>query len=572
MLIEGTDPFATAKPDARLGCRSQLLGFYKGIGSCCSVEPIDSRIGDRAQFDTGTSCRIGSAIFLALDLILEKCAYFASILMKTAAYIACLVALSLGGCSTLPRAGPTASEVAAAGQAESEVLFDVVDVDDRVVSTLLSQPKESFHARFEKDGNPPELKIAVGDTISVTIWESAAGGLFSAGPAPQLPTGSRPTTEPLAPESPQPPPTETPTQPIPGIDQLLSPPNQPPGAPPEMPFGAPNRPSGAPAERTPSGQPPSGNVRQTGPLSSEAVEPTSESRSATIPDQQVAPSGTISVPYAGQVPAAGRTPAEVQQTIEALLASKALGPQALVIVKKSDANAITVAGEVVPSARVQLSLGGDRLLQVIAAAGGAAGVAAAGGAAGAAAGGITAPLYETFVRLSRNGVTVTIPFERLVADSAEDIYARPGDVLTLVRIPQTFSVFGATGRNDSITFDAERLTLSQALAKSQGLRDDLANPKGVFLFRYELASMVRALGQPLAARASDGVSPVAYRFDFSDANSYLLADQFPVHDKDIIFVADAGAVQVQKLFTLLQTVTGPVITGLLVCRSGNTKC
>jgi len=626
MLIEGTDPFATAKPDARLGCRSQLLGFYKGIGSCCSVEPIDSRIGDRAQFDTGTSCRIGSAIFLALDLILEKCAYFASILMKTAAYIACLVALSLGGCSTLPRAGPTASEVAAAGQAESEVLFDVVDVDDRVVSTLLSQPKESFHARFEKDGNPPELKIAVGDTISVTIWESAAGGLFSAGPAPQLPTGSRPTTEPLAPESPQPPPTETPTQPIPGIDQLLSPPNQPPGAPPEMPFGAPNRPSGAPAERTPSGQPPSGNVRQTGPLSSEAVEPTSESRSATIPDQQVAPNGTISVPYAGQVPAAGRTPAEVQQTIEALLTSKALGPQALVIVKNSDANAVTVAGEVVPSGRVQLSPGGDRLLQVIAAAGGtttptpaggaagvataggtttptpaagaagvaaaggAAGVAAAGGAAGAAsaggvaggataggatgaaAGGITAPLYETFVRLSRHEVTVTIPLERLVADPAEDIYARPGDVLTLVRIPQTFSVFGATGRNDAITFEAANITLSQALAKSQGLRDDLANPKGVFLFRYEPAPILRALGQPLAARASDEGSPVAYRFDLSNANSYLLANQFPVRDKDIIFVADAGAVQIQKLFTLLQTVTGPVITGLLVCRTGNLKC
>jgi len=133
-------------------------------------------------------------------------------------------------------------------------------------------------------------------------------------------------------------------------------------------------------------------------------------------------------------------------------------------------------------------------------------------------------------------------------------------------------VFGATGRNTSITFDAEKLTLSEALAKSQGLRDDLANPKGVFLFRYEPASIVRALDQPLATTTHNGTSPVAYRFDFSDANSYLIADQFPVRDKDIIFVADAGAVQIQKLFTVLQTVTGPVITGLLVCRSGNIKC
>src|SRR5271165_7104854 len=138
--------------------------------------------------------------------------------MKPAAYLACLIliALSLGGCSMLPSAGPMASEVAAAGQAENEVLFDVVEVDNHVVSTLLAQPKESFHARFEKDGNPPELKIAVGDTVSVTIWESAAGGLFSEAPAPQLPSGARPATEPLAPESPRPP-TETPTGPTPEI-------------------------------------------------------------------------------------------------------------------------------------------------------------------------------------------------------------------------------------------------------------------------------------------------------------------------------------------------------------------
>jgi polysaccharide export outer membrane protein len=468
--------------------------------------------------------------------------------------------------------------VTAAGQAGNEVLFDVVEVDNHVVSTLLAQPKESFHARFEKDSNPPELKIAVGDTVSVTIWESAAGGLFSeAPPEPQLPTGSRPGTEPLAPESPRPP-FETPAGPIPETDQLLGAPNQLPGAAPETP------PSQA-------GQPLSGNIPQVVPFPNEATGTAVNQRSATIPDQQVAPDGAIVVPFAGQVPAAGRTPVEVQQTIETLLASKALQPQALVIVKKSTANTVTVAGEVVPGARVPLSPGGDRLLQVIAAAGGVtrpagiaaagvittpAGIAAAGGittpAGIAAAGGITAPIFETFVRLSRDGVTATIPFERLVADPAEDIYARPGDVLTLVRIPQTFSVFGATGRNDLITFDAEKLTLIEALAKSQGLRDELANPKGVFLFRYEPAAIVRALDQPIATRAADGISPIAYRFDFSDANSYLIADQFPVRDKDIIFVADAGAIQAQKVFTALQTITGPVITGLLVCRSGGTRC
>src|SRR6516165_7759247 len=169
--------------------------------------------------------------------------------MNLAALFACFTALSLGGCSIIPSAGPTASEVSDAGQAGNEVLFDVVEVDNHVVSTLLAQPKESFHARFEKDGNPPEIKIAVGDTVSVTIWESAAGGLFSEAPAPQLPTGSRPGIEPLAPESPRPP-VETPVGPIPETEQLLGARNQLPGAPPETPARQ-------------AGQPPSGNIPPT---------------------------------------------------------------------------------------------------------------------------------------------------------------------------------------------------------------------------------------------------------------------------------------------------------------------
>src|SRR5271166_384697 len=112
--------------------------------------------------------------------------------MKPLALVACLAALLLSGCSLLPGAGPIAGDVVGQGQEESgEILFDVVDVDRRVVSTLLAQPKESFQARFKKDGGPAEIKIAIGDTVSVSIWESAAGGLFSeAPPAPSF-GGSR---------------------------------------------------------------------------------------------------------------------------------------------------------------------------------------------------------------------------------------------------------------------------------------------------------------------------------------------------------------------------------------------
>jgi polysaccharide biosynthesis/export protein len=154
--------------------------------------------------------------------------------------------------------------------------------------------------------------------------------------------------------------------------------------------------------------------------------------------------------------------------------------------------------------------------------------------------------------------------ETLVSDPAENIYAWPGDVLTLVRIPQTFSVFGATGQNTEVNFNAEKVTLAEALAKAGGLQDLRANPAGVFLFRFEPPPVITALNAPPLPIGPGGSSPVVYRLDLSDANSYFFAQRFPVEDKDIIYVANAPLNELQKFFTLLNTLTGPVITGIVV--------
>src|ERR1700720_1794481 len=227
--------------------------------------------------------------------------------MKLLVFLFCLMALSAGGCSWIPRAGPSTSDVLEQGQAGGEILFDVVPVDDRVVNTLIAQPKERFALRFKKDVQPPEVKIAIGDTVSVLIWESAAGGLFSETPPAPAPIGGRSGIEPLAPES----------------------------RPPAGEFGIPRPP-------TETGRPQEEQRPNPGESFSTEAAAAGGRRSATIPDQEVGTDGAISVPYAGRVPAAGRLPTEVQQAIEARLAEKALGPQVLVIVKKSAVNAVTV--------------------------------------------------------------------------------------------------------------------------------------------------------------------------------------------------------------------------------------
>jgi polysaccharide export outer membrane protein len=383
--------------------------------------------------------------------------------MKALAVIGVLASVIVAGCSALPTAGPTASDVKGQEVKDNLTRFDLVSIDDNVVTTLLALPAESFHVRFKKYGRPPQPKIGIGDSVVVSIWEAAGGGLFGASPTDHVSAGSR---------------------------------------------------------------------------------------SVTIPEQIVARDGGISVPFADRVPAAGRLPVEVQKTIEQRLAEKAIEPQVIVTVTKSLSTSVTVAGEVVSGARVPLSLKGDRLLDLIAAAGGA-----------------QAPVYETFVRLSRDGITATIPMEALVSDPAENIYAYPGDVLTLVRLPQSFTAFGATGTNMQVNFTAERMTLVEALAKAGGLQDQRSDPAGVFLFRFEPPDIVNALGRPQLQTGPDGSSPIVYQLDLSDAKSYFLAQRFAMHDKDIIYVANADFNELQKFFSLLNTLTGPIITGIVVKNS-----
>jgi polysaccharide export outer membrane protein len=272
-----------------------------------------------------------------------------------------------------------------------------------------------------------------------------------------------------------------------------------------------------------------------------------------IPDQVVGADGAISVPYAGRILVAGRTPFQVQQTIEQRLAEQLVQPQSIVSVTKATSNSVTVLGEQATAARVPLSAGGDRLLDVI-----------------ASAGGSKAPFYETSIRLTRNGQTATLPMTALVSDPAENIFAWPGDIIALAQAPRKFSVFGATFNNSQVPFDADRLDLAQAIAKSGGLQDQRADPEGVFLFRFEPPAVVSALGVPDLANQPGRNSPILYHLNLRQIDGYFLAERFPVEDRDLIYVANAPMTELQKFFTLIGTLSGPLVTGVVLTHGSGT--
>jgi polysaccharide export outer membrane protein len=107
-----------------------------------------------------------------------------------------------------------------------------------------------------------------------------------------------------------------------------------------------------------------------GPVSGGSQGGLAGAQSATVPNQTVDQTGTIVVPFAGEIRAAGRTTGQVQAAVVAALRGKATDAQVLVQIVQTNENAVTVAGDVNHPGRFPLATSGTRLLDAISTAGG----------------------------------------------------------------------------------------------------------------------------------------------------------------------------------------------------------
>ena len=377
--------------------------------------------------------------------------------------IFCVLACFLTGCA-LPEAGPKSSRILEESSLRGSPPFALVDVNSPTMAANVERPSPSLAGRFGEGPRDPGLRIAVGDVVSVSLWEAPPGSLFG-----------------------------TATSNI----------------------GQPQQSSGS---------------------------------SVTIPPQIVSGDRTISIPYVGRISVAGRTPAQVEKMVVAALAGKAIQPQALVNVQQSTANTVTVTGEVAGGARVPLSPAGDRVLDVI-----------------AAAGGLRAGVTESVVYVTRRGVTMAVPFDKIVQSPRENIRLRPEDVVTVVREPKTFTILGATAQNGEVPFSSQSVTLANALARAGGLQDNRADVSGVFLLRYEPLDIARRVvppNNPLLRRG--GPVPIVYRFDLKNGTTLLAMQNFEIQPRDIVYVSNAGSIDFQKFMGLFQGITSQALSATSV--------
>lgn len=282
----------------------------------------------------------------------------------------------------------------------------------------------------------------------------------------------------------------------------------------------------------------------------EAVRPTTVSSGLQLPQQMVDLNGRLTVPFAGSVQAAGRTPQQIERDIRNRLQGKANDPQVVVRRVTNATASVAVLGDVAKSGLVPLSAKGERLLDIL-----------------AAAGGSTHPLSKSVVQVTRNERSFTLPLRSVVSDGRQNIVLRPGDVVTVHFQPFTFTALGATGSNAEVPLEGTEVTLSQALGRVGGLQDNRADIKGVFVFRFEDPAAVDPALLTGARATSDGKIPVIYRVDLTNPATFLVAQTFPIKNKDVLYTANAPLTEFAKFVNIVSSLTYTVVNlGTTVAR------
>src|SRR5882757_3178509 len=264
-----------------------------------------------------------------------------------------------------------------------------------------------------------------------------------------------------------------------------------------------------------------------------------------LPPQAVDQKGSIYVPYAGEIPAAARTLPEIQQAIVARLRNRAIEPQVVVSLNQQHSSVVSVLGDVNTPGVFALNSVGERLMALI-----------------ARAGGPKFEAVESYVTLQRDGKKVRVLLSRVVHDPNENIFIRPNDVIFITREAPTFTALGALnqnvfGFNSEIPFDVETLTLAQAMGKSGGLNDNQSDPAEVFVYRYEDRRFVEKFGVDTKRFVYDRI-PTIYHLNIRDPSGMLLAAGFQMHTKDVMYVANAKVVDYYKLLGLINNTANAV--------------
>lgn len=252
--------------------------------------------------------------------------------------------------------------------------------------------------------------------------------------------------------------------------------------------------------------------------------PAGERRTPQESGLRVQADGSFFYPYIGQVEARGRTPEDIREELTERLTEFIPDPQIEVRVVSYKSQGVSVTGEVEAPSRQPLTDVPLTLLDAI-----------------NAAGGLTKEADPRTVKVRRGSRNYTVDMQAFLEEAvgANNPVLQNGDVISVGRLAlQEAYLLGQVVKPSTVDLTRENVTLTQALTRVGGLREDQADARGIFVFR----------DTPM------GIT--VYQLDASNPTAFLIGTRFVILPQDVIYVTTAPLHRWNRLITsLLPTLT-----------------
>jgi polysaccharide biosynthesis/export protein len=250
-----------------------------------------------------------------------------------------------------------------------------------------------------------------------------------------------------------------------------------------------------------------------------------------LSEVQVDGAGFIFVPYAGRIKAADNTPEALRKIITDKLSAQTPDPQVTVARVAGDGSTVSVMGGVGAQGVFPITQPTRTLSAML-----------------AKAGGVVIEPEIAQITVTRGSKSGKVWLKDLYSNSRMDIALRPGDVILVEKDQRTFTALGATGAQNRVPFETQKLSAVEAIAQVGGLATNFADPTGVFVLRDETEGIARqVLGRPDLS----GTQRVAYVIRLTDPDGLFNARDFMIRDGDTVYVTEAPYVQWQKILSVL---------------------
>lgn len=246
--------------------------------------------------------------------------------------------------------------------------------------------------------------------------------------------------------------------------------------------------------------------------------------------------GNLAFPYLSRpIHAAGQTIGEVQREVRKDLSREFREPQVTVRVASYRAAQVYVDGEVKTPGGQAFNDIPMTLTEAI-----------------NRAGGFTGNADRAHITLTRNGTSYPIDLTQLVAagKNPQDIVLKPGDMLRVTGRDQNQSyVMGEVNKPIAATPTTDgTLTLADALSQAGFINQGTANARQLYVIREENGK------------------PLVYHLDSASPVSMLLANQFNLQPKDVVYVDNGPLVRFNRVLSLLLPAINAGLTAAIVTK------